>query len=97
MRDWILSNGIAILVLALPIVLPNRVLYRWVRKTVGKLINMLTIKAESKGLKGLLAWILNSLATVCSAVSDEVRGVPPAEVDGVLAGEKVRKLGEKEK
>ncbi len=93
MKSWLVSNGLTILLVVLPIVLPNRVLYRWVRKTIGKLISIITIKAESRGLAGLVAWVLNSVATICSAISDEVRGVPPAEADGVPAGEKVRKLG----
>ncbi|MEM4345834.1 MAG: hypothetical protein QXI02_02950 [Candidatus Caldarchaeum sp.] len=92
MKSWFLSNGLTILLVVLPILLPNKTLYRWVRRTVGRIVRLITVKAEAKGLVGLLSFVLNTIATVCSAVSDEVRGVPSLEEDGVPAGEKVRGL-----
>ncbi len=76
MKKFIIENGFAILPMILPFLISNKWLYAFTRKTAGKLVSLITVKTANHPVKAVLGWFLNSVVTVCSAISDEVRGIP---------------------
>ena len=82
MKDWFLSQGWQLLALSLPFVISNKLVYKWTRATIGKLISFLTVKTASHPAKALLGWLFNTLAAFASGISDEVRGIPAMEDAG---------------
>ena len=87
MKQWFLEQGWGLLAIAIPFILPNRKVYTWTRATIGKFVKVLTVKISKHPMKALFGYFLNTLAAFCSAVSDEVRGVPPESKSGIKASE----------
>ena len=85
MVKWFLSQGIGLLPILLPFILPNKWLYAAVRKTIGKVVAAISMKTKDSPWKALAGWITNTIVTCCSAISDEVRGIPMEGKSGITA------------
>jgi len=87
MTKWLMSQGVGLLPILLPFILPNKWLYAAVRKTIGKLISAISMKTAGSPWKACAGWLTNTIVTCCSAISDEVRGIPMEGESGMRASE----------
>lgn len=78
--DWLLNNPLSwqIILIILPFVIPNKWVYNLGRQTFGRVIKLLTVTQEGKlpKAKGVLAYIVNTIAVFFEGGVDEIRSVP---------------------